>query len=86
MKEIDLFRKRLYYQSQHRGMKEMDLILGGFAQQHLQTLTEEELLEFEQLLALSDQQLYGWIVENDSVTSDVLSKIIKMIISALKNK
>lgn len=85
MKEIDLFRKRLYYQSQHRGMKEMDLILGGFAQQHLQTLTEEELLHFEHLLAFSDQQLYGWIVENASFSDDVPGKLIEMIIGYTNN-
>ncbi len=54
-------RKRLLYQSTHRGTKEADLIIGGFAQKHLANLSEELLNSFEQLLSISDPDLMLWI-------------------------
>ncbi len=79
MKQIDILRKRLYYQSHHRGMKEMDLVLGGFAQQHLPEMSHEELLQFEDLLAFPDQDLYGWFFEKAPIPESVPGTLIEMI-------
>ncbi|MDB5470831.1 MAG: hypothetical protein JWR84_2391 [Caulobacter sp.] len=45
-----------------RGFREMDLILGPFADQHAQNLDEDELAAFEALLSADDQDVYGWII------------------------
>ncbi|MBA3813642.1 MAG: succinate dehydrogenase assembly factor 2 [Alphaproteobacteria bacterium] len=79
MKQIDILRKRLYYQSHHRGMKEMDLVLGGFAQQHLPEMNQEDLLQFEALLAFPDQDLYGWFFEKAPISENVPGTLIEMI-------
>jgi antitoxin CptB len=86
MEKIDLLRKRLYYQSQHRGMKEMDLILGGFAQQFLDHMSYEELLQFQDLLAFPDQNLYGWLFEKAPLPENVPQKLIGMIDNFIKSK
>jgi antitoxin CptB len=62
---LQTLRKRLLYQSQHRGMKEMDLLLGGFAQNHLTSMMNEDLKHFESLLAIPDQILYGCFFDKD---------------------
>ena len=54
-------RKRLLYQSKHRGTKEADLILGGFADAHMPGLTPEQFAKFEALLEESDPDLMSWI-------------------------
>jgi len=54
-------RKRLFYQSRHRGMKEADLILGGFALAHMASLTSDQFARFEALLEESDPDLMSWI-------------------------
>jgi antitoxin CptB len=54
--------KRLRYRANHRGMKEVDLILGPFADAHLAGLGEAELAAFELLLDVPDQQIYGWVL------------------------
>lgn len=59
-------RKRLLYQSTHRGTKEADLIIGGFAQKNLTGLSEELLDKFEELLSVSDPDLMLWINGQDS--------------------
>jgi antitoxin CptB len=40
----------------------MDLIMGSFADSHVQTLTELELGAFEALLKAEDQDVYDWIL------------------------
>ncbi|MEO0976288.1 MAG: succinate dehydrogenase assembly factor 2 [Pseudomonadota bacterium] len=54
-------RKRILFRCWHRGMKEMDLLLGGFANAEIDRLSDEELLELEHLLTAHDQDLYAWM-------------------------
>ena len=49
--------------STHRGCKEMDIILGQFAESQIHTLTDAEVLIYEKLLELSDNILYNLISE-----------------------
>ena len=58
---IELRRKRLLWRSSHRGIREMDLLMGGFARSRLPTMTENELNTFETLIELPDQDLLSWI-------------------------
>ena len=53
--------KRLRFRSWHRGTREMDLLLGRFADAHLAELTLEELDLYEAVLRCADQDLYEWI-------------------------
>jgi antitoxin CptB len=54
--------KRMAMRSWRRGMKEMDLVLGPFADAHLAALSEDELLAYDALLAENDQDLMAWIL------------------------
>ena len=56
--------KKLLYRSNHRGTKEMDLLIGGFAIENLKKLNPEELREFELLLNFTDKELSSWLVDN----------------------
>ena len=56
--------KKLLYRSNHRGTKEMDLLIGGFANENLKKFTLEELNEFEILLNFTDKELSSWLVDN----------------------
>ncbi|MFV0474461.1 MAG: succinate dehydrogenase assembly factor 2 [Pikeienuella sp.] len=47
--------------SWRRGMKEMDLILGRFADARLAELTEPRISAYEALLDENDQDLYRWV-------------------------
>ena len=53
--------KRLKMRSWRRGTKEMDLILGPFADSELAKLVEDALDLYESLLAENDQDLYQWM-------------------------
>ena len=54
-------RKKALFRAWHRGTKEMDLLLGTFADAHLGALSEDEFAEFERLMEVPDQDLFGWI-------------------------
>ena len=53
--------KRLRVRAWHRGIKEMDLILGGWADRHLDTADDATLNAFEVVLAEADHDLYQWV-------------------------
>lgn len=53
--------RRLKFRSWHRGIKEMDLILGHFADEIMETLSPAELDEYETLIEVEDTSLYNWI-------------------------
>ncbi|SNT68923.1 succinate dehydrogenase assembly factor 2 [Paracoccus seriniphilus] len=57
----DIRLRRLTMRSWRRGMKEMDLILGRFADECLADLSEAELASYELLLSENDQDLYLWV-------------------------
>ena len=63
MEPDDLRRKRLLFQARHRGFKEADLLLGGFAERELARMPAAELDAFERILEFPDRDIYGWIVE-----------------------
>jgi len=54
-------RKRLLFRCWHRGMREMDLILGRFADAHIAELTEAELDELERLGEIPDPDLFAML-------------------------
>ena len=54
-------KKRLVYRSNYRGFREADLILGGFAKAYIDTMTDDEVLMFEDLLGAKDHDIYAWI-------------------------
>lgn len=57
----DIRLKRLQMRSIRRGIKEMDLILGGFAADELGRLPQAGLDLYDTLLTENDHDLYGWV-------------------------
>jgi antitoxin CptB len=63
--DLDPRRKRILFRAWHRGMREMDLIMGRFAEQNLDTMTDAELDIFELLIEAQDRDLLGWITNRE---------------------
>jgi antitoxin CptB len=70
--------RRIRMRSWRRGTREMDLILGGFADAELRRLDREALAAFEALLSENDHDLFRWIARQDSIP-DVHRSIIGLI-------
>ena len=59
--DLDPRRRRILFRAWHRGIREMDLILGQFAEAELATLSDAELDEFETIMREEDNDLVRWI-------------------------
>ena len=68
MKNIDNLKKKILYRSEHRGTKEMDLLLSNFVKRYVNFLNEGELYELESLLNIDDEVLYKWYLNNERTT------------------
>ena len=64
---LDARRRRMLFRAWRRGMREMDLVMGAFADANLPGLSEAELDEFERLLDAPDPELLAWITGEASV-------------------
>ena len=58
---LDARRRRMLFRAWRRGMREMDLVMGAFADANLPAMSEAELDEFERLLDAPDPELLTWI-------------------------
>lgn len=88
LEDITKKRKRLIFRSWHRGTREMDLILGRFADQYVSAFSEEELAQYDQILSHSDPDLYNWVSEKEQVPANLLNDVLQKLIdfNLLKNK
>jgi antitoxin CptB len=59
--DLDPRRRRILFRAWHRGIREMDLILGQFSEAELATLSEAELDELEAIMGEEDNDLVRWI-------------------------
>ena len=59
--DLDTRRKRLRFRCWHRGTKELDLLLGSFADRHLTDLDGGQLGRLEALLEVPEPLLYLWV-------------------------
>ncbi|KAJ56524.1 hypothetical protein ACMU_06175 [Actibacterium mucosum KCTC 23349] len=74
----DIRLKRIYMRATHRGMKEMDVILGRFCDAELATLDDATLDQFEAMMQENDQELFTWVtgrVEAAPEFADLVARI-----------
>ena len=64
---LDERRRRLLYRAWHRGTREMDLIMGRFADSRIGTLTDAELDDFERLSDQPEPDIYAWLTNERPV-------------------
>ena len=61
MNDLDARRRRIVFRSWHRGMREMDLLLGRFADARIAQLSAGELVDYEALLEAPDRDIFAWL-------------------------
>jgi antitoxin CptB len=73
---LDPRRKRLLWRASHRGLKEMDLILGGFAKSRIGNMTITDLEALEAIIELPDQELLTWATKVTPVPQEHASPLL----------
>ena len=79
--ELDARRKKLKFRSWHRGMREMDFILGRFADAGIAGLTGDELDQYERLLDFPDDQFFLLVTGDLPVPADLECPLLDRILA-----
>lgn len=73
-------RKRLQFRSWHRGTRELDLIMGTFADRALALFSEDELDLYDAILTHPDPDLYNWITGQEPVPANYMNPIMEKLL------
>jgi len=76
---LDGRRRRLLFRCRHRGIREMDLVLGRFADAHLAALSDREIDEIERWLEIPDQQIFAWVNGAEPTPAEFDSALFKRL-------
>ena len=76
---LDDRRKRLLFRCWHRGTREMDLILGRFADAEIGNLSDDELTQLETLLEEADPDLYAAITGDKVLAAEAVGPLFARI-------
>lgn len=74
-------RKKILFRAWHRGMREMDLLFGQFADANIADLSEKQLDTFERLLDIPDRDVLAWLTAEKMVPIEHQTDFLALIIS-----
>jgi antitoxin CptB len=76
---LDGRRRRLLFRCRHRGIREMDFVLGRFADAELQILGDGELDELETWLDIPDQQIFAWVNGSEPAPAEMNTALFRKL-------
>ncbi len=79
--DIAIRRRRIIYRAWHRGTREMDLVLGPFADAHVDQFGAPELDRLETLMDEEDTDLLKWVMGQEPVPEAVDGQMLGRIIA-----
>jgi antitoxin CptB len=77
--DLDPRRKKILFRAWHRGMREMDLIMGRFAESSLDRMSEADLDVFEALIEVPDRDLLAWITGREPTPENYHTDVFKAL-------
>jgi antitoxin CptB len=77
----DIRRKKLKFRAWRRGFREMDLLIGSFADAQIDSFDAAGLDEFERLLAVPDWEVYAWLIGQTPVPETHAGPVLDQLIA-----
>lgn len=77
--DLDPRRRKILFRSWHRGTREMDLIMGRFADVHIGDFTEVELDDFERLIEVPDRDLFAWVTSKAEMPANYDTSVFRSL-------
>ncbi len=77
---LSIRRKRLAFRAWHRGTKELDLLIGGFADRHLSHMSADQLDRFEAMLEVPEPLMYRWATGQEAPPVDYDHDVMKLLL------
>jgi antitoxin CptB len=85
---LDERRRRILFRAWRRGVREVDLVMGQFADMYLPAMSEAEVDEFERLLDVPDPEILAWITGGEAIPTPydtpLFARLVKAPPEALK--
>lgn len=78
---MDARRKQLLYRANHRGIKEMDILLGGFANAKLADLSDADVDAFEAISVHLDRDLLSWFTGEIETPAEIAGEMFDRILA-----
>lgn len=78
---ISIMRKRLIFRSWHRGTREIDLLLGRFADAQLPGFDAEQLALYDRFLNNSDPDIYNWLTAQEPVPPSEDNAVVRLLLA-----
>ena len=79
MTDKEILKKQIIYRSEHRGTKEMDLLLGNFGRRHINEFNISELKDLEQLLFIDDEVIHNGYFQNNLIKAVPKTKVSELL-------
>ena len=73
---IEHRRRRALFRANHRGTKELDWLIGRYAQARVPAMDEAEMDVFEPFLAVPDPDLHAWIMDPARLDQNAFRPIV----------
>jgi antitoxin CptB len=80
MQQLNAVRRKLYFRSNHRGIKEMDIIFTKFAETVLPDLPDSDVEEYQRILELPDDKLFAWATRRETVPEEERSPLLDRLL------
>ncbi len=74
-------RKRIVWRATHRGIREMDFVVGTFVKSRVDAADAAELDELERILEIPDQDLMAWLTGAQPVPGEQASPLLQEMLS-----
>ncbi len=81
LSDSDIRRRRIRIRAWRRGLRELDILMGGFVDARLEALSDADLAEMEQLLDLPDAELLSWLSRAADPPPERDTALLKAIIA-----
>jgi antitoxin CptB len=79
--DLDERRRRILYRCWHRGIREMDLVLGQFAEENISELSDAELDELEVIMSEEDHDLVKMVTGASPVPERLASPLFDKVMT-----
>ena len=77
--DLAMRRRRALYRATHRGSKELDFLLGRFAEQSIETMTVIEICVMERLIEIPDPDIAVSLFEGNSLGDADLDTLMQRL-------
>ena len=78
---LDVRRRQILFRAWRRGVREMDLIVGRFADARIAVLDGLELDDFERLMEAPNASLYAWVTGAEPIPPDYDTSVLRQLMS-----